>query len=209
MKNRGFTLIEMLVSVAIFTIVMVVALGALLSLSEADRKAQTINAAVNNLSFAVDSMSRLIRTGLDYDCGASDNTVTPIQRDCINTPMSSIAFQVVDNSLNGCVLNSACSVVYKLDVSQDPNISLCGQKILPYGCIERKICANNFCGAFAPITSPEVTVLSLSFYVIGETSGDNVQPKVTILVSGTAPVTATKSTAFNLQTSVTARLYGL
>lgn len=204
-QGRGFTLIEMLVSVAIFTVVMVIALGALLSLSEADRKAQTISAAVNNLSFAVDSISRLLRTGINYHCGQSGTLTDP--QNCTTPPQSYLAFQVVDDSLSGCTKNSACTVVYKFDNAQDTS-SQCGQTVLPYGCIERAICAGASCGAFAAITSPEVTISSLSFYVTGSPLGDTVQPKVTILVSGTVPVTATKSTAFNLQTSVTERLYG-
>lgn len=205
----GFTLIEMLVSVAIFTVVMVIALGALLSLSAAGRKAQTINTAVNNLSFAVDSMSRLIRTGLNYHCGTS-GTLTQGQ-DCITTPQSYIAFQVVDDSLNGCIQGSACTVVYCLssagstDTCNSSTSCTAGSSCS----LLRQICVGGSCGAFAPITSSEVSVSSLSFYVIGEASGDNIQPKVTMLVSGTVPVTATKSTVFNLQTSVTARLYGL
>ncbi|MDO8518529.1 MAG: type II secretion system protein, partial [bacterium] len=203
MNNRGFTLVEMLVSVAIFTVVMVIALGALLSLSAASRKVQTINTAVNNLSFAVDSMSRLIRTGLNYHCGAS-GTMTQGQ-DCTIVPQPYIAFQVVDGSLNGCVQGSACEVVYCL--SSEGSTDTCNSSIsctAGSSCsLLRQICVGGFCEEddFAPITSSEVSVSSLSFYVIGAASGDNIQPKVTMLISGIVPVTATKSTVFNLQTS--------
>ncbi len=208
MKNRGFTLIEMLVSVAIFTVVMVIALGALLSLSEADRKAQTISAAVNNLSFAVDSISRLLRTGINYHCGQSGTLTNP--QNCSSPPQSYLAFQVVDDSLSGCTKGSACTVIYCLSAEGSTN-SCSGAISCAAGSscsILRAICAGASCGTFAAITSPEVNVSSLSFYVTGSAFGDTVQPKVTILVSGTVPVTATKSTAFNLQTSVTERLYG-
>ncbi len=215
--RQGFTLIEMLVSVAIFTIVMVIALGALLSLSEADRKAQTINAAVNNLSFAIDSMSRLMRTGINYHCGSDTSTRALTEsQNCINAfssppgPQPQMAFQVVDDSLSGCTKGSACTVVYCLSVEGSTNS--CNSAVscaAGSSCsILRAICAGASCTSYTPITSPEVSISSLSFYVTGSALGDTIEPKATILVSGTVPVTATKSTAFNLQTSVTARLYG-
>jgi prepilin-type N-terminal cleavage/methylation domain-containing protein len=72
MKNatsmRGYTLLEMIVAVGIFAIVMLAATGAYLSLIQLDRHARAVNDVANNLSFAVDSMARSIRTGSDYDC---------------------------------------------------------------------------------------------------------------------------------------------
>jgi len=75
---KGFTLIEVIVSVAIFSIVMVIAIGAVLSAVNANRKAQSINVVVNNLNLAVESMVRDIRTGSNYsDCSNGGNS------DCI------------------------------------------------------------------------------------------------------------------------------
>src|SRR3989344_3450237 len=67
-KSRGFTLIEMMVSTSIFIMVMVVAAGAILSISSANRKSQATKVAIDNLSFALESMSRHIRVGTDYSC---------------------------------------------------------------------------------------------------------------------------------------------
>lgn len=66
---RGFTLVEMIVSVAIFSVVMIIAVGALLAVVGANKKAQAMKAVTNNLNFAVESMSRGIRTGYGYSCG--------------------------------------------------------------------------------------------------------------------------------------------
>jgi prepilin-type N-terminal cleavage/methylation domain-containing protein len=62
-QGRGFTLIEVLVSVMIFSVVMTVALGALLAMSQSDKQAEELKTVVNNLDFALDSMTRTIRTG--------------------------------------------------------------------------------------------------------------------------------------------------
>lgn len=65
--KKGFTLIEIIVSMAIFSVVMVVALGAFLKIVDVNKRAQTVEAAVNNLTFVVESMSRELRTGQVYD----------------------------------------------------------------------------------------------------------------------------------------------
>ncbi len=67
--NAGFTLAELLVSVAIFSVVVTVAIGALLTVLNANRKAQALQTVMNNLNFALEQMSRDIRVGTDYRCG--------------------------------------------------------------------------------------------------------------------------------------------
>ncbi len=69
--NGGFTLIEMIVSIFIFSIVMVIATGSLVTILGANRKAQAVKAVMNNLNFSLDSMTRAIRVGTNYDCGVS------------------------------------------------------------------------------------------------------------------------------------------
>ncbi len=66
--HRGYTLLEMIVSVGIFSVIMLAATGAYLKLIALDREARATNELVTNLSFAVDSMSRSVRTGSDYKC---------------------------------------------------------------------------------------------------------------------------------------------
>ena len=182
--TRGFTLVEMLVSVAIFSIVMVIALGALLALSESDRKAQSLSSAVNNLSFAIDSMSRSIRVGTAYHCGIGGDLSAP--QDCKTMASDSFTFQ---NPSGG-------EVIYRFS-----NIG-CGTG--GTGCLERSL---DLGATFIPLTSPEVVLTSVEFYVIGSTPGDQWQPKVTMLISGYVPLSSNKQSNFTLQTSVTQRIY--
>jgi prepilin-type N-terminal cleavage/methylation domain-containing protein len=74
-KNRGFTLLEMLISISLFTVVTTIAFSALFSIMDANDKAKTIKLVVNNLSTAMESMTREIRVGTDYTCNGS---ATPI-----------------------------------------------------------------------------------------------------------------------------------
>jgi prepilin-type N-terminal cleavage/methylation domain-containing protein len=206
--NRGFTLIELMVSVTIFAIVMVMALGSLLSISTADRKAESLKSVMDNLNFALDSMSRTIRTGLYYSCMTSpsfpvslDSNGNPIPANCAGGA-TAIAFHSADgNTVVYCRgSNSACSSS--------------GSSIL------RSTDGGN---TFTQLTASEVVVNNLNFYVIGacatpgtppsgscaDSSYDYVQPKVTITVNGQVKVTGSQNTTYPyaVQTTVTQRVY--
>ena len=83
--KKGFTLIELLVSLALFAVVMTISVGTLLAIVDANRKAQSLRVAIDNVHLAMESMARNIRTGYNYSCGGGD---------CIN--QSSFSF-VDDN----------------------------------------------------------------------------------------------------------------
>ncbi len=197
--NRGFTLIELMVSVTIFIIVMVIALGSLLSISEAERKAETLKTVMNNLNFGLESMARTIRTGVTYHCGGTAPLDQP--NDCLSG-QSTFAF------IPACVSGGACPpppTVYTLS-SGDPD---CGTGSIG-GCIMvSKDGGNNY---FA-LTAPEINITNLTFYVVGSHpefdvgNADQTQPKVTITMHGNVPSGPSQTTEFSLQTSVTQRIY--
>jgi len=206
-QSKGFTLVEMLVAVAIFSVVMVIALGALLALSEADRKAQTLSSTINNLSFGLESMSRTIRTGIEYhcgsggiggpqDCGSPGNFYTSAQ--------PYLSFIVADGSLSGCTPGVECQVAFCLSSGGSSSCNA-GTVCSPTDSCSILRSVNG--SAFAPLTVSELNVTNLGFYVKGAPAGDNIQPKVTLLLSGYVPVSATQRSTFSLQTSITQRLY--
>ena len=78
--QKGFTLIEVLVAVALFTIVVTVSVGALLVILDSNRKAQNISNTINNAFFSFETITRLMRTGVSYHCGSSGSITSP--RDC-------------------------------------------------------------------------------------------------------------------------------
>jgi len=72
--NKGFTLIEMLVAVAIFTVIVTIALTGFLNIMDIQNKAGSFRAINDNLNFALDAMSREIRVGRQFcnnGCGPS------------------------------------------------------------------------------------------------------------------------------------------
>lgn len=199
MYKKGFTLIELMVSVTIFIVVMVIALGSLLSISAAERKAEGLKSVMNNLNFSLESMARSIRTGVTYHCGSGGVLDTPL--DCPSGD-NYLAFIPV------CIAGQPCPpppTIYRYEPLPGPCRSTVNS-----GCIMRSVNGK----AELPITAPEVAITNLTFYVKGavpEFQNDlySSQPKVTITLSGAggSVSSASAATTFSLQTSVTQRLY--
>lgn len=72
-SQSGFTLIELIVSLGVFSVVITIAVGALLMLVATNEQLQGEQSVMTNLSFALDSMTREIRTGSDYYCDEANN----------------------------------------------------------------------------------------------------------------------------------------
>ena len=73
LSQSGFTLIEMIVSLALFSVVVTISVGALLVLIASNQRFQNEQSVMTNLSFALDSMTREIRTGTNYYCASRPN----------------------------------------------------------------------------------------------------------------------------------------
>ncbi len=188
MKKRGFTLVELLVSVALFSIVMTMALGALLSLSVANRKAQTLKAAIDNLTFSIDSITRAIRTGSNYHCGNTGTITAP--QDCYATGANYISLLLADGT----------RMYYQLNTT-----SCTGQTSPNIGCIQRSTDG----ATWYAITAPDIIIQNIGylFHVAGAPAADGVQPRAIVTVSGFVQVTPTQNTSFHMQSTVTQRIY--
>lgn len=69
----GFTLLEMIVSLGVFSTAILIILGSILSISNIQKKTINLQAVEDNLRFAADVMSREIRTGSVYNCEGGDS----------------------------------------------------------------------------------------------------------------------------------------
>lgn len=77
-NNKGFTLIELIVSVGIFALIMTTALGSLTTILSVNRKTRATQLVMDNLQFAVDEMMRHIRTGDGYIFPVTSNDCTNV-----------------------------------------------------------------------------------------------------------------------------------
>lgn len=186
-QQKGFTLIEIMVAVALFAVVMTISVGALLSLVDANRKAQALNSVMNNLNFALENMSRNMRVGTTYRCSTSQAVPVAIDtpQNCANGGVL-VAFEKFD----GDPLDPADQVVYRY--------------------VDTRIEKSSDGGAtFIPITASEVVIENMAFYVVGTTQGDTEQPRIIMTVEGSAGISTRAVTRFSLQSTISQRLLDL
>jgi type II secretory pathway pseudopilin PulG len=184
-KKSGFTLVEMLVSIAVFMVVMTVAVGSLVSIIDANRKAQAIKNVVNNINFALESISKDMRMGTDYSCYLNSSYVG----DC-----SDLGIGVKYKSPKG---NYVHYRFVKNPSDGQGNVQRCVEGAS----------VNCPTSGWESLTAPteNINITNMNFYVFGSSKTDSLQPKVLITLEGVAGTKDTIKTVFNLQTTVTQR----
>lgn len=184
-KNRGFTLIELIVAISVFTFIMFISTGSILSIIDANRKSQSLRAVMDNLNYTLESMTRTIRFGTNYHCDITQGTVSN-PSDCpVGTGANSLA-----------VLGpGGVQVRYRYDAANSA--------------IER---STDNGATYIDLTSANVTITSINFRVYGSASyttegaGAHYQPQVIIVISGYSGAKPTSRTSFTLQTTVSQRI---
>lgn len=84
--HKGFTLMEVMVSVSIFAIIVTVGIVALLTINDAYRKSQSERQAIDGMTYMLESMSRRIRTASAWEnvsYGSSTNRFEIVDQDGI------------------------------------------------------------------------------------------------------------------------------
>ncbi len=194
-NNRGFTLIELMIATTLFTIIMLMGVGSLVVSSNSAKSSQKLRIAVDNVNFAMESMTRELRMGTIYTCPAVDfdgfSTVILSDllaaRDCADGG-NLIAFKPQQ------IGTPPSRIAYKLK-RRDP----------PYentNTLQRCEADVNPC---SDIVSKDVNVKTLKFYVVGsDSSPTNVQPSVRILMTGSVTIKGS-ATDFSLETIASQR----
>lgn len=182
-KNiKGFTLVEMMIATTLFSIVMLMGVGSLVVSSNASKAAQKLRIAVDNVNFAMESMTRELRMGTRYYCGG-DMNLGDVQ-DCTsqNSPGDIITFNTQAGKRVGYYREGRGDGTYTL---------------------KRCIDDTSHC---SPIVSSDVNVKQLSFFVMGSDYSitDKVQPSVVILMEVAVKV-KNDTTNFFVQTIASQR----
>lgn len=191
-SKKGFTLVEVIVASALFSIVMLVSVGALLSLVGASRKVQSLQSVMDNLNISLDGMERAIRMGSNFHCGTGDYKTT---KDCSSA---------TDAAANHYVF---AFEPYGNSTTDEP-------WVYSYDPTTKRLYKSENGAAPIAITAPEVSIDSLQFYVVGSDRGctvspcDTVQPKVVIVIKGTAGSDKARTT-FHVQVTAVQRLLDL
>lgn len=192
--QRGFTLVELIVSVGLFAIVMTVSIGTLLIVIDANRRAQSLNAAMTNVSFAVDSMTRNIRTGYDYFCATAGS---------LGGSGTDLPLGAVEGGSNADCVSGDTAFVF---TNQRTNERTAYQftEIGGNGVIQQKVED----GGWFTITASDVDIDSASSFTVrgAGTPGDVNQPQATIIIAGEVLNKLSDSTTFILQSNAAQRV---
>lgn len=189
-SQSGFSLVEMIVALAVFAVVITIAVGALLMLIGTNQRLQAEQSVMTNLSFALDSMTREIRTGTHYYCEERPNYAAGGGNNLFNggndmdTILASADFQDCDvargpaaklkgiafNEGGGSITGTGGRILYFFDEDK--------------GQIFRKV------GSQAPqsIVSSGIHIKDAEFFVTGSemwstANVDVIQPTVTIVIT--------------------------
>ena len=122
-SHKGFTLLEMLISTGIFAVVIITAVGAMISLNQAQVKATNIHNIQDNVRFAIEFMTKEIRTGTNFTVfgcnpsGCTEIRFTRQQGDNVGYCLSSGAmfrFILPSTCATGSAVTSSAVVINKL-----------------------------------------------------------------------------------------------
>jgi prepilin-type N-terminal cleavage/methylation domain-containing protein len=217
-SQSGFSLIELIVSLGVFSVVVTTAVGALLALVSANDELQDEQNVMANLSFALDSMTREIRTGTNYFCDSWPNRTDTTNmfnnetnlddlldgdplgptNDCANGSSEAVhglAFDEGGNSISGVGTDR---IVYFYDGNPASDT---------YGQILRRVGA----GDAVSIVSSNLFIHEADFFVTGSTpqsegAGNYYdQASVTIYIAASDSETTPPEEQFYVQTTVTQR----
>ena len=136
-RQSGFTLLELVASLGVFSVVIIIFSSTFLALLNAERRAQAGAAVEDNLRFAVEVMAKEVRTGTNY---------------VVQTPNTSITFT---NS-------GGDTVQYRLsgdDILPNP----CSAN----PCIGKVVTKQGITSPFLPLTSGEITIDGIRFFLAG------------------------------------------
>lgn len=158
-KDRGLTLIELIVAMGIFGLIITIVFGIFIFATISQRRIIALRNVGDNIRFTLESMAREIRTGKNFSTVVNSLTFT-------NAKGESIIYR-----LNNGVIEK----------SSDGGLS------------------------FFSVVGSEVTIDYLNFYLLGQSSGDGLQPRITITIGITSKI-GNQTINSKVQTTISERL---
>ncbi len=199
-STRAFSLVELMVALTIFSVVITMAMGTLLTLMHANTKAQAISTAMTNISFALDNITRTLRVGYNFYCADAGTDITGSGADLLHTSPY--------NGVRSCSSGGGAIVfTHGLDNTKRIGYRLNNNQI------EQRIDKVGVSDSWVPITSntaPSAVVLrNMRFTLVGASgvgAGDIEQPRVSLYIDGYVDGGARGQTDFRVQSNVTQRI---
>ncbi|MEI6810585.1 MAG: type II secretion system protein [Candidatus Nomurabacteria bacterium] len=191
---KGFTLIELMVVIALFTTIMTVTIGALYSAQAINTKLQQTQIILDGVNLVTEEIIRDIRYGSVFFCTDTVPVSSPDRRECSYPNGNSVLAFKPGNALT-LSKSSSDRIVYYVS-----NGAIFKEEF-PEGAPKAPI----------QVTSSDILVDKLTFYVKGSgtaLSGDYIQPLITLSITGTTKPSNSKvaPVTFSIQTSSSARV---
>ena len=193
-QNKGFTLLELMVSIGLFVVIVTIGIQAMLNTGNNYRKTQDLRSSMDGLSFVMEEMARNIRLGSLYHCKAFTGTMElPQDCDSLTENSLSIAFENVDGTpFDETGSNLEDQFIYRF-IETDG-----------IGRIEKSTDGGDSFLNMTPIDI-DIDLSKSGFSVTGaEDPSDGIQPSVLIRASGVV-TTKNNNTNFSIQTTVSQR----
>jgi prepilin-type N-terminal cleavage/methylation domain-containing protein len=180
-QQHGFTLVEIMVSISIFTIIMTTGIGALVTITRSYQVSRTQAAVTNSIHFAMDSMVRDIRIGNAYYA----DDFSPIE----NFPTTYNHLDDTSYVLNLMGIPERGHLRYTLDINNAPHLTR-------YQAVDGEE------SEYPMLTGDDIQIDNAIFRVVGSDPNDAIQPSVFIYLRGTNTISGAD---FVLQTFVSQR----
>jgi prepilin-type N-terminal cleavage/methylation domain-containing protein len=188
--KRGFSLVELLVALALFGFIVVIASGTLIVLSNSSTSAQISRKTIDNIDFILDDIVREARLGKNYHCVISltadyDNDKVPA--DCSK---GSNSFAITEIGTGYLIRYSTTTVAGKSVVVKE---------------VISKNSSGSYVASSTQLSATDIDISSIRFYVSGSQTGDSVPAQVLITLQAELKKGSRFSSKVNLQTTVTQR----
>ena len=207
-NQRGFTLVELLISVSIFAMTVFLISGIYIAFSKVQAKAKASQTLLNNAQYTLEIMAREIRNSeiYDYDPNNSGGMCGGV----------SCCEYFIGANYESCILlkkEDGQLFAFVADLSANERKLF---YVVPPGNSYTEFPWETDYSAFTKLLGPElneVLVQDLDFYILPSTSpfesgGPNVQPRVTIdLKASYYTDQAIAQVSYLLQTTVSSRIY--
>lgn len=178
-KKAGFTIIELIVAVGLFTFVVIYAIGITISVTRAERKSSDIQAVQDNIRFSLELMTKEMRTGSEFN----------LSTNCVAVLGQEITFRSTD-----------AATPYRTYYLQNGIIKRIKEVSLPVGCSS----AQNLTADEVVVDALAFNLHNASILQATECDG---QPTMVINMRlHSSEVLYGAATAMNLQTTIVQRL---
>ncbi len=208
--NQGFSLIEMIVALGIFSIVVTTAVGSLIVVINNNQKLQAEQSAMTNLAFALDSMTREIRMGYNYYCDSQSSLTSGGPNNIFNKDNNPES--ILGDGVNDCPDSHPNGhTVHGVSFYEggDSLTGVTSKRITYYyDATNKKIMRRVGNDDAESVMSSGIDITSARFYVTGsdtlESANNTEQPTVTIQIEARSSKNVTGK-IYYLQTTVAQR----